>query len=147
MTGVRIVGRVPRMENVLFHKIQRLRGEVEYIKANRERFLGEMKLSADVRKTAERSVFLCAEMVLDIADLMIVKKGRPKPATYRDTIQKLGEYGFVPQEFAYNFMYVAGLRNFLAHDYLEDTTPTLEDFVRRKISDVEKFLALIEEKA
>lgn len=135
------------MESVLFQKIQRLKDEVLYLKTSRDRFLKELRLSTDTRKAVERSIFLCAEMILDIADLVIVKKGRPKPVTYRDTIQKLGDYEFVPKEFAYNFAYVAGLRNFLAHDYLKDTTPTLEDFVRTKIHDVEKFLALIEKTA
>ncbi len=90
---------------------------------------------------------MCAEMALDIADLIIVKKGCPKSATYREAIYKLGEYKVVPSRFAYNFAYIAGLRNFLAHDYLRETIPTLEEFLKSKLADLEKFIRIIEEQA
>ncbi len=134
------------MGNVLFQKVQRLKEEVLYLKANRDRFLKGIRSSIDNRKIVERSVFLCAEMVLDIADLIIVKRGFPKPATYREAIHDLGEFKIIPEDFAYNFVYIAGLRNFLAHEYLKETIPTLEDFLNIKLADVERFLRLIEEK-
>lgn len=133
------------MEGVLFQKIQRLKGEVIYLKENKERFLKGIRTSIDTRKIVERSVFLCAEMVLDIADLTLVKRGYPKPASYREAIYNLGEFKVIPEDFAYNFTYIAGMRNFLAHEYLKDTIPTLEDFLNNKIVDVEKFLGLIGE--
>lgn len=132
------------MTDVLFQKIQRLKEELLYLKTNRDRFLQTLKSSTDTRKIVERSVFLAAEEALDIADLIIVKKGYPKPATYRDAIFKLGEYMVVPQEFAYRFTYIAGLRNFLAHDYIKDTVPTLEDFLEKKLVDIEVFLKHVE---
>lgn len=134
------------MDNVLFQKIQRLKEEVFYLRTNRDRFLTGIRASIDNRKIVERSVFLCAEMVLDIADLIIVKRGFPKPATYREAIHDLGEFKIIPEDFAYNFVYIAGLRNFLAHEYLKETIPTLEDFLNNKLADVERFLGLIEEK-
>lgn len=134
------------MEGVLFQKIQRLKEETVYLKANKDRFIKGLRTSVDTKKIVERSVFLCAEMVLDIADLIIVKKGYPKPATYREVIYNLGEFKIIPEDFAYNFVYIAGLRNFLAHEYLKETIPTLEDFLNYKMADIEKFLGLVEEK-
>jgi len=134
------------MDGVLFQKIQRLKEEIIYLRTNRERFVKELKTSIDIKKIVERSIFQCAEMVLDIADLIIVKRGYPKPATYREAIHKLGECKILPEDFAYNFAYIAGVRNFLAHEYLKETIPTLEEFLDHKIKDVERFLALIEEK-
>jgi len=132
------------MSDVLFLKIQRLKDETLYLKGNKDRFLATLRSSTDTRKIVERSVFLAAEAVLDISDLILVNKGCPRPATYRDAIYKLGEYKIVPQEFAYRFTYIAGVRNFLAHDYLKDTTPTLEDFLREKLADIETFLQCAE---
>ncbi len=134
------------MEGVLFQKIQRLKEETVYLKANKDRFIKGLRTSVDIKKIVERSVFLCAEMILDIADLIIVKKGYPKPATYREAIYNLGEFKIIPEDFAYNFVYIAGLRNFLAHEYLKETVPTLEDFLNYKMADIEKFLELVEEK-
>lgn len=134
------------MEGVLFQKIQRLKEETVYLKTNKDRFIKGLRTSVDIKKIVERSVFLCAEMVLDIADLIIVKMGYPKPATYREAIYNLGEFKIIPEDFAYSFVYIAGLRNFLAHEYLKETIPTLEDFLNYKMGDIEKFLGLIEEK-
>lgn len=135
---------IKTMTELLFQKLQRLKEEAAYLKGNKERFLSTLRSSADTKKIVERSVFLTAEVVLDIADLVIIRKGHPKPATYRDAIHKLGEFKIVPEEFAYNFSYIAGLRNFLAHDYLKETVPTLEDFLKTGLSDVETFISHVE---
>lgn len=132
------------MQSVIFHKIQRLQEETSYILTNRDRFLSNLRVSTDIRRAVERSVFLCAEMVLDVADLVLVKKGHAKSPTYREAIYNLGKFGIIPEDFAYHFVYIAGLRNFLAHDYLKDTTATLEDFLTHKISDVERFINLVQ---
>lgn len=132
------------MTELLFQKLQRLKEEVAYLKGNSERFLSTIRSSIDTRKIVERSVFLTSEMVLDLADLVIIRKGYPKPATYRDSIHKLGEFKIVPDEFAYNFTYIAGLRNFLAHDYIKETVPTLENFLKTGLSDVETFISHVE---
>jgi hypothetical protein len=38
---------------------------------------------------------MCGE--LHIADLIIIKKGYPKPSSYSDSIYKLGDYGLYPK--------------------------------------------------
>jgi len=132
------------MNATLYQKIQRLKEEIKYLEDNKARFIKEVNTSGDVKKIVERSVYLCSEMVLDLADLLIVTRNFPKPDTYRDTILKLGEYKIIPAELAYNLLYIAGLRNFLAHEYLRDTVPTLLDFIEYKLEDIKKFIILID---
>jgi len=132
------------MNATLYQKIQRLKEEIKYLEDNKARFIKEVNTSGDVKKIVERSVYLCSEMVLDIADLLIVTRNFPKPDTYRDTILKLGEYKIIPAELACNLLYIAGLRNFLAHEYLRDTVPTLLDFIEYKLEDIKKFIILID---
>ena len=131
------------MNATLYQKIQRLKEEVKYLEDNKTRFLETIRTLNDTRKIVERSVYLCSEMVLDIADLLIVSRDLPKPETYREAIFKLGEHKIIPAEFAEKFLYIAGLRNYLAHEYIKDTTPTLVDFLEHKIEDVKKYLMLI----
>ena len=133
------------MNEVLFSKIQRLKEEYKYLSDNRDRLLSELKKSIEVKKIVERSVYLCAEIVLDIADLIIIQKDYPKPSTYSDSIYKLGDYNIVPRKFAHKFVYIAGIRNFLAHDYAEDTTREMEKFLRYGLKDIDYFLKLMEE--
>ena len=132
------------MKEVLFNKIQRLREETKYLVDNKPRFLRTMRSSMDTKKIVERSVFLCAEIVLDIADLLIIKKGYPKPSSYSDSIYKLGDYGLIPKEFSLKFVYIAEIINFLAHDYQKDTIPELEKFLKYGLSGLKKFTRAVE---
>jgi uncharacterized protein YutE (UPF0331/DUF86 family) len=131
------------LNNVLFQKVQRLKEEIKYLKDNKTKLLRTLKTSIETKKIVERSVYLCTEIVLDIADLLIIKKGFPKPSTYSDSIHKLGEYKILPKEFAYKFVYIAGLRNFLAHDYQKNTLPELERFLKYGLRDIELFIKAI----
>jgi len=114
------------------------------LETNRTIFLKNINISVETKKITERSVYLCAEMVLDIADLVITLMGLPKPSTYSDCIYKLGDYKIIPISFSRKFVYIAGLRNFLAHDYLIDTVNELIKFLKVGIVDMKKFINFIE---
>ena len=131
------------MKEVLFNKLQRLREETKYLVDNKPKLVRGLDSSIETKKIVERSVYLCAEIVLDIADLLIIKKGYPKPSTYSDSIYKLGEYGLIPKEFAQKFEYIAGIRNFLAHDYQRDTVPELKKFLKYGLNDLKKFMTAV----
>lgn len=132
------------MKEVLFNKLQRLKEETKYLGDNKPKFLRTLKSSIETKKIVERSVYLCTEIVLDIADLILIRKGYPKPASYSDSIYKLGDYGFVSKEFAHRFVYIAGLRNFLAHDYQINTIPELEKFLKYGLKDLKDFIKSVE---
>jgi len=57
------------MKEVFFRKLQRLKEESLYLETNRARFLKGLRTSIDTRKTVERSVYLCAEISLDLYEL------------------------------------------------------------------------------
>ena len=132
------------MNEVLFNKLQRLKEETKYLVDHKTDLLRTLKGSAETKKIVERSIYLCAEIVLDIADLLLIQKGYPKPASYSDSIYKLGYYGLISKEFARKFVYIAGLRNFLAHDYQKDTVAELELFLRRGLKDIGEFTRVVE---
>ena len=132
------------MKEVLFNKLQRLKEEEKYLLDHKTEFLRTLKESIETKKIVERSVYLCAEIVLDIADLLLIQKGYPKPASYSDSIYKLGDYDLVSKEFAYKFVYIAGLRNFLAHDYQKSTVPELEKFLKQGLTDIKEFTKAVE---
>jgi uncharacterized protein YutE (UPF0331/DUF86 family) len=132
------------MNEVLFNKLQRLKEETKYLADNRTKLLRTLRTSIETKKIVERSVYLCAEIVLDIADLILINKGYPKPSSYSDSIYKLGDYGIITKEFAQRFVYIAGIRNFLAHDYQKNTVPELEKFLRYGIRDLKRFMKNVE---
>jgi uncharacterized protein YutE (UPF0331/DUF86 family) len=132
------------MNEVLFNKLQRLKEEVKYLADNKPKLLRTLRTSIETKKIVERSVYLCAEIALDITDLILIKKGYPKPSSYSDSIYKLGDYGMITKEFAHKFVYVAGIRNFLAHDYQKNTVPELEKFLKYGIQDLKHFIKSVE---
>jgi uncharacterized protein YutE (UPF0331/DUF86 family) len=132
------------MNEVLFNKLQRLKEETKYLADNRTKLLRTLRTSIETKKIVERSVYLCAEIVLDIADLILINKGYPKPSSYSDSIYKLGDYGIITKEFAQRFVYIAGIRNFLAHDYQKNTVPELEKFLKYGIQDLKHFIKSVE---
>ena len=132
------------MKEVLFNKVQRLKEENKYLVDHKPTFLRTLRSSTETKKIVERSIYLCAEIALDIADLIIIKKGYPKPSSYSDSIYKLGDYGLVSKEFAHRFVYIAGLRNFLAHDYQINTIPELEKFLKYGLKDLKDFIKSVE---
>ena len=132
------------MNQVLFRKLERLKEEILYLKTNRAKFQRNLRISVETTKITERSVYLCAEIALDIADTVIAMRGLPKPSTYSDSIYKLGEYKISPKSFARKFVYIAGLRNFLAHDYQIDNKNELIGFLRSGLTDMEKYIRFIE---
>ena len=136
--------RLLKMNEVLFNKLQRLKEEAKYLADNKPKFLRTLKSSIETKKIVERSVYLCSEIILDVADLLIIKKNYPKPSTYSDSIYKLGEYGLVPKVFAQHFVYIAGIRNFLAHDYQKNTIPELEKFLKYGLKDIGSFIKAVE---
>ena len=77
------------MNEVLFNKLQRLKEELKYLLDNQLKFISTLKSSIDTKKMVERSVYLCAEIILDMADLLLIKMGYPKPSSYSDSILNL----------------------------------------------------------
>jgi uncharacterized protein YutE (UPF0331/DUF86 family) len=132
------------MHDVLLRKLERLKEEVLYLRTNTAKLEKNLRISPEIKKIAERSVYLCAEIALDIADSVISMRGLPKPSTYSDSIYKLGEYNLLPKSFAKRFVYIAGLRNFLAHDYQVDNRNELLLFLRSGLPDMEKYIHHIE---
>jgi len=133
------------LNQVLFSKLQRLKEEVKFLTDNRAHPLSTLRSSVETKKIVERSIYLCSEIALDIADLIIIEKGYPKATSYSDSIYKLGEYGIIPNAFAHKFVYIAGLGNFLAHDYQRDTVPELEKFLKYGLKDIARFIRIIGE--
>jgi len=90
------------MNEIFFNKLQRLKEEVKYLDDNKSKLFNALRSSVETKKITERSVYLCAEIILDIAELLIIKKGYPKASSYSDSIYKLGDYDIIPKEFHIN---------------------------------------------
>lgn len=62
-----------------------------------------------------------------------------KTKDYQDIIEKLGEYGIVPRDFAERNKKLAGYRNRMVHLYWEVTPQELHDIIREHLDDLDTF--------
>ena len=66
----------------------------------------------------EHGLQLCAQNAVDVATHLAAAAGQDVP-DYATAIDRLGELGVIPHDFASRFRAVAGFRNVLVHGYLE----------------------------
>lgn len=84
------------------------------------------------RRATERCLYLAIQEVLDIATHIATAEGWGCPTTYREAVEKLGERGVVPPNFARLLAGMAGFRNILEHDYVRLDPERLLDYAYRE---------------
>ena len=105
---------------------------------------GALALPAEriTRRAVERCLFLAIQHLLDIGARIVAAQGWGLPGSYRELIEKLGEHGVLPPEFARQIAPMAGFRNILEHDYVELDVHELEANARR-FDDFERFAGYV----
>ncbi len=71
-----------------------------------------------LRDVVERNLEVVAQCCIDICNRIISLEGASKPQDYYEAIERQGELGVLPSDFARELAPLAGLRNVLAHQYL-----------------------------
>jgi uncharacterized protein YutE (UPF0331/DUF86 family) len=89
-------------------------------------------------------LYLISDSVVSLSQMVLKERKVDYAQSYYESIDLLGEYGLIPREFAYDFAKIASMRNFLAHDYEKVDYKKICKDVLSKLSDVEKFLQMVE---
>ena len=100
--------------------------------------LAEFAADADECWLVERGLQLCAQNALDVATHLAAAAGRDAP-DYATAIDRLGELGVLPMEFAIRFRPVAGFRNVLVHGYLDVDVGRVHEILNRHLEDFSEF--------
>lgn len=80
-----------------------------------------------------------------MAEMVIKHKGLRLPQSYHEAFDILGQSGVIEPDFAYDFAKIAGMRNFLAHDYEKIDAAVICGQVLAKVNDVHEYLGQIED--
>lgn len=91
------------------------------------------------RGAIERYFQLAAEVVLDVAGLLIAEYRFRTPEDYKDSLLILGEEGVLTKDFSKEFSGIAGFRNLLVHEYLKIDYQKVADNLNNHLGDFEKF--------
>lgn len=106
-----------------------------FLDVSREQFVEE----SAIHHLAERFVHLACEAILDIAHHVISDLALRQPATYRETMQVLGQEGLLAEDTAAKLADWMSLRNVLVHLYLKIDHGRVWDDLRAGFGDLERF--------
>ena len=88
--------------------------------------------------TVQRGLQLCVQNCLDVATHVAAAAGRDVP-DYATAIDRLGELGALPPDFARRFRAVAGFRNVLVHGYLDVDPGVVHRILNERLDDFASF--------
>lgn len=91
----------------------------------------------------ERGLQICVQNCLDVATHLAAAAGRDV-ADYTTAIDRLGELGVLPDDFARRFRAVAGFRNVLVHGYLDVDAALVHRILNERLDDFEVFARHVE---
>lgn len=124
--------RLARLETVL----RNLRGLAG---VERERYLHDPGLQAQ----AERWSYVAAECCLDLAHHLISDRGWKTPSTYREAFMVLEQQGVLGRDLSSAMQGWAGLRNVLAHMYLDVDHARLHEILVTDLDELAAYAASI----
>ena len=119
------------------------RGMTEARKSYHARSLDDFRADRILRGSLERDLYVIVQATIDLAEAIVAYKRFRKPTTMRDAFDILAENDIVPSEFIASFHKIVGFRNILAHGYEAVRDEVLEDVLRNKLTEIEKFLGYV----
>lgn len=125
-------------------RLGRMAREIEAIDQTRPGTLEEYldARNETVRVALEHRIFMATQAMVDIAAHIVASQGFDAPGTYRDAVEKLGRMGVIPGDLAESMADAAGLRNAIAHVYLDLDQARVFDGLQRT-GELKRFAAAV----
>lgn len=128
-----------------FRRIERFKKGIELLREissiSLEKYLEDIKLQS----IAERNLQICIEALVDLANVIISKKGLKIPSTYRETMKTIREARIMKNELAKKVDELVGIRNIIAHMYADIKAEIVHENLNGFIKILERSLnALLE---
>ena len=105
------------MSEKILQKIARLKETLGLLRELYPDCRNKIRSDALYRGALLHYLYVLADGVVSLAEMVIGKRALRPPQTYREAIVRLGEAGILEPEFASRFSRIAGFRNFIAHNY------------------------------
>lgn len=125
-------------------KLQELRRTLKELEQLRGKDLEELKGSLFTSWAVEHGLQLAIQVVLDIGNHILVSLDEHQIEDYADVINKLGERGIIPKDFAQQIRKMAHFRNLLVHEYIEVDLATVHDVLQNRLGDFQQFIQHIQ---
>ena len=121
-------------------RIDFAREELADLQRYREITWVQYQADRDTRRIVERIIENVANALLDITKILLSALGHPSPGTYREIMLALAVTGLAPADLAQDLATIAGLRNTLAHRYLDYKWDGVHWFLKKGMDRVQWWL-------
>ena len=132
-------------DDVVLERLRYLRGEVDYLKSERDRVRSFQQYKQDIRlkKAVERSLQVAIEACLDIGRRLIALEGFRYPEDNRDVFRVLAEEGVVSKELLPTLLDMASFRNLIVHDYARIDDAKVYATLKKRVGDFDEYARAI----
>lgn len=103
------------------------------------------RIRSDVRERrfVEHTLQVAIQAALDVASHIVSDQRLGEPNTNRDLFVLLEQSGWIEVELSRSLQRMAGFRNVLVHGYADVDLCVVEDAVRSRLEDLERFVAVV----
>ncbi len=129
----------PMDKNILESRILRIRKNLKELEKIQK--LGEEEFGKDYasQAAAERLLEISIQSAIDIGAYLISERRLDPPTEYRQVFEILGKNNILNENLASAMALAAGLRNRLAHAYLDIDAQKIHQYLQSNLSDLEDF--------
>lgn len=104
----------------------------------------ELQKNREKLWSVEHGLQLTIQLVIDSGNHILAAVGEQEVEDYVDVIDKLGERGIIPSEFAQTIRGMAGFRNILIHEYATVDIKKVYHVLHNQLDDFRKFAKYID---
>lgn len=128
----------------IYQKIGKISEYLKFIRSIKDECLERFRTDLLYRGALLHYLYLLADTCISLGEIVIKHKQLRIPQSYRDVFDILGENKILDTEFAFEFAKIAGLRNFLSHDYEQIDAKHICENILSRLDDVDMFIQQIE---
>ncbi|MBU0571353.1 MAG: DUF86 domain-containing protein [Candidatus Omnitrophica bacterium] len=130
-------------KNIIATRISRIKEATELLSFIKEVDRGKFAGDPDLFLKAERLVEIIVQSMIDIGSHIIASESLKKPENYGEIFEVLAQNSIIDDTLMMKVKLLAGLRNILAHDYLETDHGQLFDNLNLHMGDFMEFCSQI----
>ena len=130
-------------KEVIRKKLQELNRYLKELEGLRRISWNEFSSSLSKQWMVCHGLQLSIQVLIDVGNHILAAVGENQIEDYADIIDKLGERGIVPSEFAHQIRGMAGLRNILIHEYTRIDLNKIYEIFRNRLDDFYSFIEYI----
>jgi len=115
-------------------RVERFEQGIKLLEEIAEVSLEECLRDIKLQSIVERNLQICIEVIIDLSNVIISKKGFRIPSTYKETVEILKENKVLEKEFAKKLASLVGLRNIIVHMYADIKSEIIHENLREIIN-------------